>query len=182
MSYLTLYSRTSDHRDGAVDSTEDERAHASFTTPSRTRSDTSVSQAVHPYSNAFQASTPRSTRRNTASSSFSPMLGGVPPSGLSQLRNGLSSFQKGSEAATSVNYADPASHSMSHRRISTNTLPPFRPIASPALDILQSTIVSLDWKSLYRDRYELERRWEEGRFTTRTLKDHEVSLRKKKLF
>jgi hypothetical protein len=37
-------------------------------------------------------------------------------------------------------------------------------------------VLSLDWKGLYRDRLELERRWDDGKFAKRILKGHKANL------
>ena len=130
----------------------------------------------HPSSNALPTMTPRRPRRSTASSNFTPVRDGDAAVASSGTIEGVWSSRQEPEpdAVNAPSFITPTSQSVRHRRISTNTLSPFQPISSPEINAELTASLARDWKSLYRDRYELEKRWQEGRFTTRKLKDHQV--------
>lgn len=70
--------------------------------------------------------------------------------------------------------ADASIRSGRQRSYSGKALSAFQ-VSSPTYESRDDVVLSLDWKGMYRDRLELERRWAEGKFAKRTLKGHEVS-------
>lgn len=62
------------------------------------------------------------------------------------------------------------------RRASSATLPPLGPVPSPSLAATPSAPLFLDWPKLYKDRFLLDRNWDEGQPTLTVLDDHEDSV------
>lgn len=62
------------------------------------------------------------------------------------------------------------------RRASSATLPPLGPVPSPSLGWTPSAPLFLDWPKLYRERFILDQRWQEGEPHLRVLSGHSDSV------
>lgn len=169
-------------------------------TPSRTRSSTATSSATtHPSSfytplrtslrqNSHQGG-PTPSRRGSQSFSIvqsllethgSPNLHGIPlgPQILREAGDHTHPHFTPSQDRTHGLTTPPRPESaMKHRRVSTSgTFSPYASLTSPMKEFEPNASLFLDWKGLYRDRLELERRWHDGRFVNRVLKGHTDSV------
>lgn len=172
-------------------------------TPNRTRSSTATSTAATHPSNFYtplrtsirQQSGPGGPPSRRGSQSFSivqsllethgsPNLHGIPlgPQILRENDHAHPHFalQNNSVNGTTTPPHPPASQrpesSMKHRRKSTGTFSPYQSLMSPMKEFEPNASLFLDWRGLYRDRLELERRWQDARFTPTTLKGHKDSV------
>ena len=177
MGYLTFYGRASAEkpsREGStlppVTSTAAEAAHTVPTAPAmqpRSRSNTNASQTSY-----FASPSRGLGRQNTAPAGL--------PTSISRSRNATITSQADLPADTSarspggVPNGSVSQVSGRQRSHSGRPLSAFQ-VSSPTFENKDDAVLSLDWKGLYRDRLELDRRWAEGKFTTRTLKGHKVS-------
>lgn len=169
-------------------------------TPSRTRSSTATSSAAtHPsnfytplrssmrqYSNTQQGG-PTPSRRGSQSFSIvqslleshgSPNLHGLPlrPQILREGEHAHPHFTPQHAHTDGTDTPPRLDGSVSRRRVSTGTFSPYASLMSPTKEFEPNASLFLDWKGLYRDRLELERRWQDGRFVSRILKGHEDSV------
>lgn len=172
-------------------------------TPSRTRSSTATSSAATHPSNFYRPlrssmrqqsapGNPTPSRRGSQSFSIvqsllethgSPNLHGL-PLGPQILREGDHAHSHthphfASEPfahETSTTFPPRPDSALKHRRVSTGTFSPYQSLMSPMKEFEPNASLFLDWRGLYRDRLELERRWQDGRFTNRILKGHTDSV------
>lgn len=166
-------------------------------TPSRTRSSTATSSAATHPSNFYtplrssmrqysNQGGPTPSRRGSQSFSIvqsllethgSPNLHGL-PLGPQILREGEHAHPHFTPQAHIDGTSTPPrpDSSMKRRRVSTGTFSPFASLMSPMKEFEPNASLFLDWKGLYRDRLELERRWQDGRFISRILKGHGDSV------
>lgn len=175
-------------------------------TPSRSRSNTATSSAATHPSNFYtplrtslrQQSAPGGptpSRRGSQSFSIvqsllethgSPNLHGIPlgPQIVRDSESVHPHFASPASAALNGVTTPPpptrpesAMKGTARRRSTTSgTFSPYQSLMSPAKEFEQNASLFLDWKGLYRDRLELERRWQDGRFTNRVLKGHTDSV------
>ena len=188
MGYLTFYGRTSAEKPlretsplPPVTSTVAEAAHCVPTAPlmqSRSRSNTNASQTSY---FAFPSRT--LGRLHTA-----PAGALAGPSTMSRSRNATLTSQADhpgdlqaddGDVSTLLPGAVPNGSftqlSGRQRSHSGKALSAFQ-VSSPIFEMKDDAVLSLDWKGLYRDRLELERRWDDGKFAKRILKGHKANL------
>ena len=145
--YLTLYNRSPDGRGRTLSTSTVAEAVQASPIAHRTRSSTSASQAAgHAHDSQPQR-----------------QLAGLPPA--SRPRNNTSA------TVDEAFFRTPGRN----RSASTGTMSPFQEVTTPLAEEEQGLVSAIDWKNLYRDRSELERRWSAAEFCTKTLKGHEVS-------
>lgn len=176
MGYLAILSRSGGSPTQRLTASHDGDASqqvAGTTTSVRARASTAAGQShssfYAPPTTPRRNSIARLPRRNTTASINESILEGQPSS------HDLLSGEEDGLADTSFTSTTPSRLGIHNRRVSTNTLSPFDPVSQPSMDPSPASSLALDWRALYRDRLELERRWEEGRFVKRTLRGHTVS-------
>ena len=151
--YLTLYNRSPDGRGRTLSTSTVAEAVQASPIAHRTRSSTSASQAAPHAHESHGISQPQR------------QLAGLPAATRS--RNN-----------TTASVDDTFSRTPGRNRsASTGTMSPFHEVTTPLAEEEQGLVSAIDWKNLYRDRSELERRWGAAEFCTKTLKGHEVRNR-----
>lgn len=181
MGYLTFYGRASAEKPAReanmpvrTTATAAEAAHAvpAPATQPRSRSNTAASNTSYFASPSRhtglgrQHTAPASVFSGTAARSRNATI--TSQHGLDGEEGDQSSLMPGGIGDTSVSQRSGRQRSHSGKALSA-----FQ-VSSPTFENKDDAVLALDWKGLYRDRLQLERRWADGNFAKRTMKSHTV--------